>query len=96
VCGLQLSPQVADVDAAVGRLVGLEAAQRLLELPRRAHGPAAPGLVPGDRDVNEALEEVALVVGRGSPRELERLVRLEEAAGAEIVDSLLVRVKHAL
>jgi len=46
-----------------------------------ADAPAAPGLVPGDRDVHEPLEEIALVGPRGAPGRLERLVRREVLAG---------------
>ena len=54
----------------------------LLELPLAAGAIAAAGLVPGDDDVDEPLEEVLLGGVRGAPRILERLVRLEVLAGA--------------
>jgi hypothetical protein len=56
-----------------------EPALRLLELPAAADEVAAPVLVPGDDDVDEALEEVALLRRRLPPRLLERLVGLEVA-----------------
>jgi hypothetical protein len=60
-----------------------EPPSRLRELPLAADRPAAAGLVPGDRHVDEPLEEVPLLRGCGAPGELELLVRLEVAAGAE-------------
>jgi hypothetical protein len=68
----------------------------LLELPLAADPVPAPGLVPRDRDVDEALEEVALAVGRGAPRILERLVRLEERAGADQVEAAREVVRERL
>jgi hypothetical protein len=56
-------------------------------LPLAAVAVAAPGLVPRDGDVYEALEEVALRLRRRPPRELELFVRLEELAGANEVDA---------
>jgi hypothetical protein len=77
------------------RLVGPEAAERLVELPRRSDAVSARRLVPGDGDVHEALVEIAVLRGRSAPRELELLVRLEVPAGAEVGESALVRVGHA-
>ena len=54
----------------------------LFELALTAGTVVAPGLVPGDDDVDEALEEVLLGRVRRAPRVLERLVRLEVLAGA--------------
>jgi hypothetical protein len=51
-------------------------------LPFAADAVAAPGLVPGDREVDEPLEEVALLGRRGAPRVLELLVGREELAAA--------------
>ena len=56
---------------------------RLVELPRRSDRVRARGLVPGDGHVDEALVEVPLVGRRGAPGELELLVGLEEASGAD-------------
>jgi hypothetical protein len=64
------------------RSVGPEAAGGLLQLPFAADAVAAPGLVPGDREVDEPLEEVALLGRRGAPRVLELLVGREELAAA--------------
>ena len=57
-----------------------ESPPRLLELPLAAHAVAPPGLVPRDRDVDKALEEVLLRRIGGAPDVLERLVRLEVLA----------------
>jgi hypothetical protein len=59
-----------------------EAPRRLLELPLAAGSVAAAGLVPGDHDVHEPLEEVLLGRVGGPPGILECLVRLEVLAGA--------------
>jgi hypothetical protein len=70
-----------------------EAALGLLQLPLAADPVPAAGLVPRDRDVDEALEEVALVRRRGSPGILELLVGGEELASANQIEatSKLVR-----
>jgi hypothetical protein len=60
-----------------------EPSRRLLELPLATDAPAASCLVPRDRDVDESLEEVALARVGSAPRELELLVRVEVAAGAD-------------
>jgi len=62
------------------RRVGPEPPCGFLELPLAPHTVPAPGLVPGDRDVDETLEEVALLGRRRPPGVLERLVRGEELA----------------
>ena len=71
------------------RSVRAEAPARLLELPLAADPPAAARLIPRDRHVDEALEEVALRSVRGAPRVLERLVRGEELAGSDESDAPL-------
>ena len=81
-----------DVDSAVGRGEGRESPRRLLELPPRCDGTAAAGLVPGDRDVNEALEEVALSRLGGTPRVFQLLVSGEELAGANQFQAALERI----
>jgi hypothetical protein len=79
--GLELHQQCGDVDAPVGGAVGREAPARLLELAFAADPVTAPGLVPGDRHVNEPLEEVALRRLGGTPRVFQLLVSGEELAG---------------
>jgi CheY-like chemotaxis protein len=61
----------------VARRVWGEAAARLLELARAAVAVPTPGLIPGDGDVYQALEEIALLRRGGAPGDLEFLVSLE-------------------
>ena len=55
---------------------------RFLELTFAPDPPPAAGLVPGDDDMDEALEEVALPGLGRAPGELQLLVRLEVLPGA--------------
>jgi hypothetical protein len=64
-----------------------ESPRRLLELPLAADAVAAAGLVPGYRDVDEALEEVLLGRFGGPPGQLEVLVRGEELAAPDQVEA---------
>jgi hypothetical protein len=68
------------------RRVGAEAAGGLLQLALAADLVPATRLVPGDRHVDEALEEVALLRRRGAPDVLEHLVGGEVLAGADEVE----------
>lgn len=77
--GLDLAEDAVDVDAAVRRRVGREAPQCLLQLTLGARPVAVRSVVPGDRHVDETLEEVALGPGRLAPLVLERLVCVEPA-----------------
>src|SRR5207302_8773886 len=77
---LQLEP------AMLGR-VRRQPPERLGQLALGADAPAAPGLVPRDGDVHEALEEVAFVLRRRAPGVLELLVRGEVLAGADQLDA---------
>ena len=54
----------------------------LLELALATGTVITPGLVPGDDNVDETLEEVLLGGVRRAPRVLERLVRFEVLARA--------------
>jgi hypothetical protein len=84
-----LSQESGDVHALVAGRERSEPPGRLLELALAAGTVVARGLVPGDDDVDEALEEVLLGrVGR-APRVLERLVGLEVLAGAGVVQPQL-------
>jgi hypothetical protein len=74
----------------VRRRVARKASRRLLQLPLAADAVAAARLVPGDRDVDEALEEVALRLAGRPPRGLELLVRREELAGPDQLEAALV------
>jgi hypothetical protein len=78
----QVGKKDRDVDSAMVGRVGGQAPRGLVDLAAAADLVAAPGLVPGDDHVHEALVEVALLGGGRSPGELELLVRLEVAAGA--------------
>ena len=71
------------------RPVGLEAAGRLLELALAARPVPATPVMPGDCDVDEPLEEVALLGGRFAPLVLELLVRLEVRALTDQSDAML-------
>jgi hypothetical protein len=72
--GFDLPQERVDVDAAMLRREGPEAPRGLLELALEPRAVSAAGLVPGDDDVHEALEEVLLVRLRRAPCVLERLV----------------------
>ena len=65
------------------RHVGSQPAGRLVELPLAADPPSAAGLVPGDGDVHEPLEEVALCALGDPPGVLELLVCLEVPSGTD-------------
>jgi hypothetical protein len=67
------------------RREGAETAFRLLQLPLAADPVPAAGLVPGDRDVDEALVEVALLRWGSAPGVLQLLVGGEELASANQV-----------
>ena len=86
-----LSEERVDVDAPVNRAVSVEPPFRLRELPFAAGPVPALGVVPGDRDVDEPLEEVALVPGRRAPLVLELLVRVEVLARADELDAACER-----
>jgi hypothetical protein len=75
------------------RRVGPEPPPRLLELPLAADPVPAPGLEPGYRDVDEALEEIALLSRRRAPGVLERLVRSEELAASNQLEPALELVR---
>src|SRR5207249_1424231 len=68
-----------------------EAPDRLRQLPLGADPPAAPGLVPRDGNVHEALEEVAFVLRCRAPCVLELLMRGEVLAGADALDPGSIR-----
>ena len=67
--------------------VGPESPSGLLELALAADAVAAAGLIPGDGDVDEPLEEVALLRRRRTPGVLELFMGAEELAAADQVQS---------
>ena len=83
-----------DVDAAVLRREGLETARRLRELPLAAGSVPPAGVVPGDRDVDEALEEVLLRRLGRPPGLLELLVRLEVLAAPNQIETVSQPLVH--
>ncbi|MGB2953258.1 MAG: hypothetical protein WBB74_07675 [Gaiellaceae bacterium] len=80
---MQLAEDRCDVEVAMLRRVRAESPSRLLELALATDPVAAPSLVPGDGDVDEPLEEVALGGLRCAPDVLELLVRGEELAAPD-------------
>ncbi len=71
-----------DVDSAMGGPVPVEATRGLLELPLAPRTVSPAGVKPGDRDVHEALQEVAFGRGRVAPLVLELLVGFEVLAAS--------------
>jgi hypothetical protein len=67
---------------------GAEPARGLRELALAARPVPAAGLVPRDSDVDEALEEVLFFGLGGTPRVLERLVRLEELSAPDQIETI--------
>jgi hypothetical protein len=66
-----------------------QASCRLLELAFAPDAVPAPGLVPGDRDVHEPLEEILLLGGACPPGVLELLVCGEELTAADQLEAAL-------
>ena len=79
--------QRVDVNAAVLRHVARQPPAGFLQLPAAADGVAATRLVPGHRDVHEPLAEVALRGLGRAPFVLEYLVRGEELAAANQLET---------
>jgi hypothetical protein len=74
------------------RRVRRQPAMCLLELAFAADLVVSACLVPGDGDVNQPLEEVALLGLGGTPCVLELLVRGEELAAADQLEAALERL----
>ena len=83
----ELCKQWLELDAAVRRRVRLQPADRLRELPLGPDPSPAPRLVPRDRDVHEALQEVALFGRCRAPGVLQLLVRCEVLAGSDQLEA---------
>jgi len=88
----ELIEQRGDVDAAMPWRVGTEPPLGLLELSLATDAIAATGLVPGDRDVHETLEEVALGLFSCAPSVLQVLVCREELARPDQFEPVRERV----
>ena len=76
------------------RCEGLETARRLGELALAPWPVPTAGVVPGDRDVDEALEEVLFRRLGRAPRLLELLVRLEVLAAPDQIETSSQPVVH--
>ncbi len=83
-----------EIQAPVCLPVRPEPAGRLLELPGAADAVPASGLVPGDGNVDESLQEVTLLGLRCAPGALELLVRLEVPAGPDQLQTRLEVIAH--
>jgi hypothetical protein len=77
----------------VTRRIRRQAALGFRQLALAADLVAAAGLVPGHRDVDEPLEEVAFGAVGGAPRVLERLVGRKEFASADQVEAVREAVR---
>ncbi len=86
---LDLRQQRRNVDSPMSRCIRREPPRGLLELPRAARAVAPAGLVPGNGDVDEPLEEVTLARLGCPPLVLELLVRSEELAAADQLNPAL-------
>jgi hypothetical protein len=78
----------------VRRRVRPEAARGFLELPPAADTSAPPRLVPGDGDVDEALEEVALLRLGSAPGGFQLFMRLEVVRRPDQLEAALERAFH--
>jgi hypothetical protein len=87
--------QGGDVEASVRGRVRAESACRLLELALATDLLPATGLIPGNRDVDEALQEISLGRLGSPPGVLELLVRLEVPAFANQLKPALVAGSQA-
>jgi hypothetical protein len=90
---LELSLQRVDVDASMGRGVGRQPTAGLLELALASDSVSPAGLVPGDGNVHEPLEEVSLGRFGCAPCVFQLLVGGEELAGSDQLQAALERVR---
>jgi hypothetical protein len=88
---LQLLDEAGDVERTVSRRVRRKPTPRLVQLALAPDSVSASGLIPGNGDVDEPLEEVSLVGLRCPPGLLEELVGGEVLAVRDLVEAELVR-----
>jgi len=88
----ELIEQRGDIDAVMPWRVGTEPPLGLLELALATDAIAAAGLVPGDGDVHETLEEIALGLLSRAPSVLQLLVCREELAFPDQFEPVRERV----
>ena len=93
-CSSDLGEQSCDVYLAMLRCVRREPARSLLQLAPCRDRAATSGLVPGDGDVDEPLEEVPLLGQRRAPCCFELLVRFEVASRANLLEPALECSMH--
>jgi hypothetical protein len=86
-CDVDLGEHAGDVDPPMRWNERREPPFRLVELARGRDRAPATRLIPGDRDMDEPLVEVALGGVRGAPDELELLVGLEVAATPDQIEA---------
>ena len=87
----ELLEQRLQLQASMRRRERGQPADSFRQLALGADPPAPAGLVPGDRDVDESLEEVALVRRSCAPGRLELFVRGEVLAGTDQLDAFFKR-----
>jgi hypothetical protein len=90
--GVDLIEDRLDIDVAMLGGEGAKPAPGFLQLALAPGAIAAPRLVPGDGDVNEALEEVALGCVGLAPGVLQCFVRGEELAASDQREAFLQQV----
>jgi hypothetical protein len=86
---LELGAQRGEVEPPMARAVGGEALQGPADHAEGARAVAPAEVIEGDRDLDEALQEVARRPAQAVPHLLERVVALEEVAGVELGDALV-------
>src|SRR5437870_1659490 len=87
----ELLEQRLQLQAAMRRCERGQPADSFCQLALGADPPSPAGLVPGDGDVDEALEEVALVRRSCAPGRFELFVRGEVLAGTDQLDAFFKR-----
>src|SRR5712691_3028160 len=85
---LQRGALGGEVEAEIAGRIGREPLERAPHHALRAHGVAVAQVVERDRDLDEALEEVARRAAQPRPHVLERVVALEVETAVELVHAL--------